>query len=63
MGKFKELLESLNINEKFNKRIHKQKEYNHVKDNIPLGGEGSLYRYYLSGLPNVSYSENELTKA
>jgi hypothetical protein len=36
MGKFKDLLESLNINEKFNKRIHKQKEYNHVKDNIPL---------------------------
>ncbi len=36
MGKFKELLESLNINEKFNKRIRKQKEYNHVKDNVPL---------------------------
>ncbi len=36
MGKFKDLLESLNIDEKFNKRIHKQKEYNHVKDNVPL---------------------------
>ncbi len=35
MRKFKELLESLNINEKFNK-IHKQKEYNHVKDKVPL---------------------------
>ncbi len=36
MGKFSDLLEALNINEKFNKRIRKQKEYNHVKDNVPL---------------------------
>jgi hypothetical protein len=28
-----------------------------------MGGDGDLYRYYLEGLPNVSYSEKELMKA
>ncbi len=35
MGKFKDLFDELNINEKFNKQIKKEKVYNHVKDNIP----------------------------
>jgi hypothetical protein len=35
MGKFKGLFDELNINEKFNKQIKKEKTYNHVKDNIP----------------------------
>jgi hypothetical protein len=30
---------------------------------ITMGGDGPLYRYCLEGLPNVSYSENELMKA
>ena len=36
MSKFKNLLNSLNINEKYTKTVQKQKEFTHVKDNIPL---------------------------
>ena len=38
MSKFTDLLNHLQINEKFNKRIHKKTKlgFNHVKDNIPL---------------------------
>jgi hypothetical protein len=35
-SKFKDILTELNINEKFNKRLKKDKVYNHVKDGIPL---------------------------
>lgn len=36
MSKFKGILEDLNINEKFTKRINRPREFNKVKDNVPL---------------------------
>ncbi|RZK10534.1 MAG: transposase [Flavobacterium sp.] len=36
MSKFKKLLDDLNINETFNKKVNRPKVFNAVKDNIPL---------------------------
>ena len=36
MSKFKGILEDLNINEKFTKRINRPRVFNKVKDNVPL---------------------------
>lgn len=36
MSKFKGILDDLNINEKFTKRINRPRIFNRVKDNVPL---------------------------
>ena len=39
MSKFKGILEDLNIDEKFTKRINRPRAFNKVKDNVPLHWE------------------------
>lgn len=54
MSKFKDLLNELNINEKFNKRPKKEKVYTHVKDGIPLI-EGYNYMADILYLPIAKF--------
>jgi hypothetical protein len=39
------------------------KQQREIKQIFTMGGKGPLYRYYLDGLPNVSFTEAQLMKA
>jgi hypothetical protein len=54
MSKFKGILEDLNINEKFIKRINRPRVFNKVKDNVPVVLDWNMMCYLLF-LPTARY--------
>ncbi len=41
----------------------RNKESQEIVNIITMGGNGPMYRYILDGLPNVSFTENQLMRA
>jgi len=54
MSKFKQLVQTLGFNEKFNKTINKAESFNHVKDNVPLVADYNMMADLLF-LPTAKY--------